>query len=29
MMHHVTIRSYENIQDILAELSAIRDDVCR
>ena len=29
MMSSVTTRSYENIQDIVAELSAIRDGVCR
>jgi hypothetical protein len=29
MMHPVITRSYENIHDILAELFAIRDGVCR
>jgi hypothetical protein len=29
MMPSVTTGSYENIQDIVAELSAIRDGVCR
>ena len=29
MMHPVTIRSYENIHDIVAELSAIREGVRR
>jgi|WetSurMetagenome_2_1015567.scaffolds.fasta_scaffold04267_2 hypothetical protein len=29
MMSSVTTRSYENIQDIVAELFAIRDGVCR
>jgi hypothetical protein len=29
MMSSVTTRSYENIQDIVAELYAIEDGVCR
>jgi len=29
MMHPLLIRPYENIQDIVAELSVIRDGVCR
>jgi hypothetical protein len=29
MMHPVLIRPYENIQDIVAVLSVIRNGVCR
>ncbi len=29
MIHLMTIRSYENIHDILAKLFAILDGVCR